>query len=126
MTNMTDRKCYYVREYSRENDTLAFAWLVKEAAPKGKGFVAAHIPRNLSTVLRGVIPDELVRKLYSKGRFIDSKGLEIVRVTKSKLPLKGEGCPMVVYHPSMELLKKVDTIEGISKILAVLITRKEI
>ena len=95
---MTNRESYYVSEYNRESEIRAFAWLVKEAAATGKGFVATHIPRNLSDILHGVLPEALVRRLYSKGRITDSN-VEIVRVTKNILPFKGDNSPMVVYPP---------------------------
>ena len=126
MVEVRARKSFFTKEpYSRETNILAFQWILKEAKTTGKGFVAVHVPRNLRDILYGVIPDELIRRLKSKGR-IASSGIEIVRVTKNIRPYDGGNSPMVVYHPSMGLLKKLDTIPNISSVLAVPMTVGEI
>ncbi len=99
-------------------------WLIARAKTN-RANVAVNIPRNLRTVFEGILPLGIINALMTKGKVL-FEGVELVRVTRLKPIFDAGASPMVVFHPSKDLLKTVDSTNNVSEVLVVPITFEEI
>lgn len=101
------RPSFYTREYSPDYDPkktnqFALDWLIKNAK-NGRGFVAVHVPKNLDAVFEGLLPQNVVNQLKSKGKATIST-VETMRLTRNKHVTDAGRSPVVAFHPSTDLL----------------------
>jgi hypothetical protein len=126
---VSSRSSFYTPEYSPDYDAkrtnqFALQWLIENAKNK-RAFVAVHIPRNLDPIFEGILSQGAVNQLRSKGRAMIS-AVEILRLTRNKHVTDAGNSPIVVFHPSMDLLNKLDSIRNVSAMLVVPITLNEV
>lgn len=95
----------------------ALNWLVSQSG--SKGFIAFYAKDNLKNgVVAPFLGTPVVKALLSSGQ-ATFKGITLELVTEKKMIYDGESCPMVAFHVSLRVLKKLEGISNVSSLLAV-------